>query len=48
MEEAVKLKEKKAERATKTPKKEGKLEPKITKPYFAKKQKEVTKKQQPL
>lgn len=45
LEEALKLKEKKAERATKTPKKVSKSEAKITgaKPYFAKKQKKLQK-----
>ncbi|MEN1935194.1 Vga family ABC-F type ribosomal protection protein [Paenibacillus sp. 102] len=43
LEEALKLKEKKAERATKTPKKVSKSEARITgaKPYFAKKQKKL-------
>lgn len=45
LEEALKLKEKKAERATKTPKKVSKSEARITgaKPYFAKKQKKLQK-----
>ncbi|WIY62843.1 Vga family ABC-F type ribosomal protection protein [Bacillus arachidis] len=45
LEEAMKLKEKKAERATKTPKKVSKSEARITgaKPYFAKKQKKLQK-----
>ncbi|WP_182201329.1 Vga family ABC-F type ribosomal protection protein [Paraliobacillus salinarum] len=45
LEEAIKLKEKKAQRATKTPKKVSKSEAKIAgaKPYFAKKQKKLQK-----
>ncbi len=45
LEEALRVKERKAERATKTPKKVSKSEAKITgaKPYFAKKQKKLQK-----
>ena len=45
LEEALQLKQKKAERATKTPKKTSRSEAKITgaKPYFAKKQKKLQK-----
>ncbi|MBS4193048.1 Vga family ABC-F type ribosomal protection protein [Bacillus sp. FJAT-49705] len=43
LEEALLLKEKKAERATKTPKKVSSLEATKTKPYFAKKQKKLQK-----
>ncbi|MBA2876229.1 Vga family ABC-F type ribosomal protection protein [Thermaerobacillus caldiproteolyticus] len=43
LEEALKLKEKKAERATKTPKRVSESEVRGTKPYFAKKQKKLQK-----
>lgn len=48
LEEALKLKEKKAERATKTPKRVSESEVRGTKPYFAKKQKNCKKQRKPF
>lgn len=48
LEEALKLKEKKAERATKTPKRVSESEVRGTKPYFAKKQKNYKKQRKPF